>query len=59
VTVSRPDIVAGLPETKPSRPYVMQRATGETIPVVKEARVELNLGRRSLRIWVFVADITD
>jgi hypothetical protein len=33
--------------------------SGETIPVVKEARVELTLGRRTLRIWVFVADITD
>jgi hypothetical protein len=26
---------------------------------VKEARVDLILGRRTLRIWVFVADITD
>jgi hypothetical protein len=26
---------------------------------VKEARVELTIGRRTLRRWVFVADITD
>jgi predicted aspartyl protease len=58
-TVARPDIVAGLPERELSRPYVLQTASGETIPVVKEARVELTIGRRTLRSWVFVADIAD
>jgi predicted aspartyl protease len=58
-TVTRPDIVAGLPERELSRPYVLQMASGETIPVVKEARVELTIGRRTLRSWVFVADIKD
>jgi predicted aspartyl protease len=57
--VARPDIVAGLPERKLSRPYVLQTASGETIPVVKEARVKLTIGRRTVRSWVFVADITD
>jgi hypothetical protein len=37
----------------------LQTASGETIPVLKEAFVELNLGRRVLRLWVFVAEITD
>jgi hypothetical protein len=37
----------------------LQKASRETISVVKAALVELTLGRRSLRIWVFVADITD
>jgi predicted aspartyl protease len=59
VTVARPHIVEGLPEMELSRPYVLQTASGETIPVVKEAQVELTLGRRTLRIWVLVADITD
>jgi predicted aspartyl protease len=58
-TVARPDIVAGLPERELSRPYVLQTASGETIPVVKEAHVELTMGRRTLRSWVFVADIKD
>jgi hypothetical protein len=58
-TVARPDIVAGLPEMELSRPYVLQTASGETLPVVKEAHVELTIGRRTLRRWVFVADITD
>jgi predicted aspartyl protease len=48
VTVARPDIVAGLPERELSRPYVLQTASGETIPVMKEARVELTIGRRTL-----------
>jgi hypothetical protein len=59
VTIARPDIAAGQPWRKPSRPYVLQLASGETIPVVKDAQVELTLGRRALKIWVFVAEITD
>jgi hypothetical protein len=58
-TVARSDIVAGLPERELSRPYVLQTASGETIPVVKEAHVELTMGRRTLRSWVFIADIKD
>jgi predicted aspartyl protease len=58
-TVARPDIVAGLPERDLSWPYVLQTASGEMIPFVKEALVELTIGRRTLRSWVFVADITD
>jgi hypothetical protein len=59
VTIARPDIVAGLSGRDLSWPYVLQMASGETILIVKKARVELALGRRTLRIWVFVADITD
>jgi predicted aspartyl protease len=58
-TVARPDIVAGLPERELSRPYVLQTASGETIPIVREAHVELTMGRRTLRSWVFIADIKD
>jgi hypothetical protein len=39
VTIARPDIVAGLPERKPSLRHVLQKASGETIPVMKEGRV--------------------
>jgi hypothetical protein len=59
VTIARPDMVVGQPERKPSRAYVLQTASGETIPVLKEALVELSLRRRALRIWVFVAEVTD
>jgi hypothetical protein len=59
VTIARPDLVAGLPERKPNLSYVLQTASGETIPVMREAHVELTLGRRPVRIWMLVADITD
>jgi hypothetical protein len=41
VTIARPDIVAGQPERKPSRIYVLQMASVETILVLKEALLEL------------------
>jgi hypothetical protein len=59
VTIARPDIIAAQQEKKLSGPYVLQTAFGETTPLVKEALVELTLGRLALRIWVLVADITD
>jgi predicted aspartyl protease len=59
VTIARPNMVAGQPERKPSRTHVLQTASGETIPVLKKALVELTLGRRALRIWVFIAEVTD
>jgi hypothetical protein len=54
VTVVRPDIAAGLP-TK----CALQKASGETLPILKEAFVTPTLGQLPLVIWVFVADITD
>jgi hypothetical protein len=59
VTIARPDIVARQLERKPSRAYVLQTDSGETIPMLKEALVELTLGQPVLRIWVFVAEVTD
>jgi hypothetical protein len=59
VTIARPDIFAGQPERKPSRAYVLQTASEESIPVLKEVLVELTLEQRALRIWVFVAEVTD
>jgi hypothetical protein len=46
-------------ERNQGRQYVLQVVSGETIPVVKEALVELTLGQSALKIWVFVARITD
>jgi hypothetical protein len=57
-TIARPRIVAGQPEGKPSRAYVSQTTSGETIPVT-ESLVEQTLWRRALGIRVFVAEITD
>jgi predicted aspartyl protease len=43
-TVARPDVVAGLPERELSQPHVLQTASGETMPVMREAHVELTMG---------------
>jgi hypothetical protein len=59
VTIAGPDILARLLERELSRTYILQTASSETIPAVNQTRVELNPGRRTLGIWVFVADITD
>jgi hypothetical protein len=37
VTVIRPDIAAGLPEREPSTKCALQTASGETLPILKEA----------------------
>jgi hypothetical protein len=34
-------------------------ASGEIIPILKEALVELTLGCSVLKIWVYVAEIMD
>jgi len=43
VTITRPGIVTGRPERKPSRAYILQTGSGETILVLKEATVKLTL----------------
>jgi hypothetical protein len=53
VTITRPDITAGQPERGPTWPLVSR----EIIPVLKEALVELTLGRCPLRTRVLVVEI--
>jgi hypothetical protein len=59
VTVATPDIVVRLLERRPGRQCVLQVGSGRTIPVVREALVEVTLVQRNLKIWEFAADITD
>jgi hypothetical protein len=59
VTIARPDIVAALPERKLNLSYVLRTASGETIPVMREAHVELTLGRRPLRIDTSKTQVCD
>jgi hypothetical protein len=42
---TRPDITAGWPKRNQSQCYVLQIASGETLPILKEALVELTLGQ--------------
>jgi hypothetical protein len=59
VTVSRPDITAGWPERKTNQRFTLQTVSGEALPIIKEVFLTLTLGQRPLKIWVFVADITN
>jgi hypothetical protein len=59
VTVARPDIAAGWPERQPDQRFRLQRASGETLTILNVVFVTLTLGRRPLKILVFVAHITN
>lgn len=45
ISTARLDITAGLPKMELTRPYIQQMASVETHPVLKEALVELILGK--------------
>jgi hypothetical protein len=55
VTISLPDIVTGLSEMDPTAPYALQMSSGQTLPILKEASVNVPLVRGPL----FVANIAD
>jgi hypothetical protein len=59
VTVARPDITAGWPEMQPNPSLTLQTVSGEDLSILKEAFVTLIFGRRPLKFWVSVADITN
>jgi hypothetical protein len=59
VTIAMPDFSAELPKRELIRPYVLHMAAGDTIPVMKEALVELAVGWCPLMTWVFFTKITD
>jgi hypothetical protein len=50
VTNIRRDIVTAEPEMNTTRPYFLQMASGETIPVLTEVLAELLLGRSALKL---------
>jgi hypothetical protein len=58
MTIAMPGITTRLPKKKLSWPYVLQTVSEETLPVLKEAQVDLNLRRGVLQMWVFVTKIT-
>jgi hypothetical protein len=59
VTVARPDIAARWPERQPDQRFTLQTVSGEALPILKEVFLTLTLGRRPLKIWVFVTNITN
>jgi hypothetical protein len=46
------------PERQPNQRYMLQTVSGEALLILKEVFLTMTLGRRSLKIWVFVANIT-
>jgi hypothetical protein len=59
VTVARPDIANGWPERQQNQLFTLQTVSGEKLPILKEVFLTLTLGRRPLKMWGFVADITE
>jgi hypothetical protein len=59
VTVARPDIADGWPKREPDQRFTLQMVSGESLPIQKEVFLTLSLGQRSLKMWVFVTDITN
>jgi hypothetical protein len=59
ITVVRPDIAARWPERQPNQRFMLQTVSGEALSILKEIFQTLTMGRRPLKICVFVADITN
>jgi hypothetical protein len=57
MTITRPDINAGLPKRDSPTQRALQMSSGDTLPILKEAFVKLTVGRYPLITWV-VANIT-
>jgi hypothetical protein len=58
-TVVRPDITAEWPERQPNQRFTLQMMSEKALPILKEVFLTLTLGRRPLKICIFVANITN
>jgi hypothetical protein len=59
VTVARLDIATGWSERQPNPGFMLQTVSGESLPILKEVLLTLILGRRPLRMRVFITNITN
>jgi hypothetical protein len=59
VTGARPNITAGWSKRQLNRHFKLQKASTEALPILKEVFLTLTLEQRPLKIWVFIANITD
>jgi hypothetical protein len=57
--IVRPDITTGFPERELTRPYLLQVASGKTLPILKEAFIELTLEWLPLKTGVFFDNTTN
>jgi hypothetical protein len=58
VTVATPDIAAAWPERQPTQRYTFQTVSVKALPILKEVPLTMTIGRRPVKICVFVANIT-
>jgi hypothetical protein len=58
MTVARHDIAVGWSEWQPNQRDTLQAISGESLPILKELFLT-HTGRCLLKIWVFVASITN
>jgi hypothetical protein len=58
ITVARPDVVEGWPERQLNQKFTLQTVSGKAFHILKEF-FSLTVGRRPLKICVFVANITN
>jgi hypothetical protein len=59
LTVTRPDITTRWPKRHPNQHYVLQTVFGKILPILKNIFLMLTLRRHPLKIWAFVANITN
>jgi hypothetical protein len=59
VLIARPEITARLPDRDLAGPYILQLASGKTLPILKEVLVEFTWRWHPLMSWLFIAEITD
>lgn len=56
--ITKPDIAALLHKRELTKPYFLKMAAGKTLPIFKVTLVEMTIGRRPPRSWIFVAEIS-
>jgi predicted aspartyl protease len=59
MTIVRPDTAEGLPERERTPNIALLSASGQKIPILKEALVMLTMGKCRVRTWAIVANITE
>jgi predicted aspartyl protease len=59
MTIVRPDTAEGLPERERTPDISLMSASGQKIPILKEALVILTMGECRVRTWAIVANITE
>jgi hypothetical protein len=57
--VTRPNMAASWLERQPNQCYNLQTVSGEALPILKEVFLTMTLGQCPMKIWAFIANITE